>query len=134
MKDSRKTLAAVIARQALAGQFGPQQARAVASYLLEEGRTGELNSLLRDVQADWAAHGVVEVVAETAHELTSAVQRDIEREVRRIYPNAQQIVVTPEINPEVVGGVRLSFVDYSLDLSVAGELQKFKTVAVYGKE
>jgi F0F1-type ATP synthase delta subunit len=134
MKTSRKALADVICRQTLSGHFGSKQVMSVAAYLLEAGQTGALNSLLRDVQADWASRGVIEVVATSAHELTNQVISDIEQEVRKVYPHAERIVVTRQLDPDVVGGVRLSFVEYSLDLSVAGDLQKFKTLAVYGKE
>lgn len=134
MKASRSDLARIVADQTLAGRFSSRQAQAVAAYLLETNRTGDLNSLLRDVQADWAERGTIEVVAASARPLGEAAERDIEREVRRIYPNAKRIMIAPQIDPSLVGGVRLSFTGHQLDLSVAGELRKFKTLAVRGKE
>jgi F0F1-type ATP synthase delta subunit len=60
--------------------------------------------------------------------------KDIETEAQSIYKDAKRIIITTKVDPEVVGGVRLAFVDYRLDLSVAGELKKFKTLATNGKD
>ena len=135
MKAPRKQIAGVIADMSLAGQaLTKVQATSLAAYLLETRRTGELDSLLRDVQSAWADQGYVEVIAASAHELSPQVVSDIEAEARRIYPDATRIVMTPKLDPAVVGGVQLSMVDYRLDLSVAGELKKFKLLAVHGKD
>ena len=134
MKTSLRTIAGIVARQSLGSTFGRPQAKALAAYLLSEHRTGELNSLLRDVQETWAEEGTVEVTATSARPLTEGVEADIEREVRRIYPNAKRIVISPRIDPSVIGGVRLSFVDYQLDLTIAGEVQKFKSLLTRGKD
>ena len=134
MKTSRTQLAGIIGRRTLARQFGKAEVKSLAAYLLEEKRTGDVDSLLRDVQAVWAEHGFVEVVATSAHELSPQVVRDIEAEVRTIYPEAKRIAVAARLDPEVVGGVRLDFAGHQLDLSVAARLQQFKTLAVHGKD
>jgi F0F1-type ATP synthase delta subunit len=134
MKTPRTDIASIIARRTLQSGMSKAEAMSLAAYLLEEGRTGELDSLLRDVQADWAKDGVVEVIASSAHELSPQVMKDIEAEARSIYKDAKRIIITTKIDPEIVGGVRLAFVDYRLDLSVAGELKKFKTLATNGKD
>ena len=134
MKTSRLQLAGIIARRVLDRKFGTRDAVSLAAYLLEERRTGDVDSLLRDVQAVWAESGYVEVVATSAHELTPQVVRDIEAEARKIYPEAKRIAVTARLDPEVVGGVRLDFAGHQLDLSIAARLQQFKTLAVHGKD
>jgi F0F1-type ATP synthase delta subunit len=101
--------------------------------LLSEGRAQELNSVLRDVQVDWAESGYVEVLAASAHPLTTAVRADIERQVKTLYPNAKQIVVTEVPDPDVIGGVRLSLANQQLDLSVEAKLNKFKQLTA-GKD
>lgn len=134
MKTPRKQIATIIAKQSLGKGLTKSQVQSLAAYLLEEGRTGDLSSLMREVQSVWADKGYVEVIAESAHELSPQVIRDIEAEARRIYPDAERIVVTPKLDPAMIGGVQLSIVDYRLDLSVAGELKKFKMLAVHGKD
>lgn len=134
MKVLRKHIASVIAKQSLSDGFSHSQAMSVAAYLLDEGRTGELESLMRDVQDDWAKDGFVEVIAHSAHELSDQVRRDITAEAMKLYPNANRVEVTQELNPELVGGIRLEFANLQLDLSVQSELNKFKLLAVNGKD
>lgn len=111
-----------------------QYIRSVASYLLETRRTGELDSLLRDISADWARVGQVEVLARSVHPLDDAARQDIIARVKPLYPKADKITVTGILDPEVVGGVRLSVADQQLDLSVEAKLNKFKQLVRAGKE
>ncbi len=134
MKVPRTEIAGIIARLALKGGMTKKEVASLAAYLLEEGRTGELDSLLRDVQAEWAKQGVIEVIASSAHELSPQAMRDIEAEARGIYQDAKRIIITPKVDPGIVGGIQLAFADYRLDMSVAGELKKFKALATNGKE
>lgn len=134
MKTRRSQLANIIATDTLNDTFGPDQIKAFAAYLLEERRTGELAPLLRDVQRMWAERGTVEVVVYSAHELSADAHEEIRIKARRLYPRAERIVITPQHDASLIGGVRLEFADYQLDLSVAGDLRKFKTLAVQGKD
>lgn len=133
MKASRTRIAGVIADKTLQSGISEQLAREVAALLLSEGGVGELDSLLRDVQADWADRGYVEVLAASAHPLSSDAKSTITKQVRTLYPDAKQIVVTEVLDPEVIGGVRLSLANQQLDLSVEAKLNKFKQLTA-GKE
>lgn len=126
MKASRSRLSKKIADKSLKDGVTKRLAREVAAYLLEENRVNELDSILRDVQADWAAAGYVEVVAASAHELTPQVKREITAQVKKLYPDAKQIIITEEPDPSVIGGVRLTLANQQLDLSVETKLNKFK--------
>lgn len=126
MKARRTRIAQVVADRTLKSGISRRLSRDVAAYLLSEGRTGELESIVRDVQADWADAGIVEVVASSAYPLTAAVKADIRRKVAKLYPGAKRIVVTERHDPEVIGGVRLDFADRQLDLSVEAKLNRFK--------
>lgn len=134
MKQSRAKLAQTIADRTLKSGFSKKLSRELAAYLLSERRTSDLDSILRDIQADWAEAGHVEVIAESAHPLPLKVRADIERRVRKLHPSAKSILVTEVINPGVVGGVRLSLPNRQLDLSVEAKLNKFKQLTSAGKE
>lgn len=108
--------------------------RSIASYLLETRRTGELDSILRDISTDWARVGYVEVLARSVHPLDDAARQDIIAQVKSLYPDAEKVVVTEIIDPTVVGGVRLSVADRLLDLSIEAKLNKFKQLVRAGKE
>ena len=134
MKVPRRQVAALIAKRSLDKKLTAGQVKALAAYLLEEHRVGELDSLVRDVAVMRAEQGYVEVVATSARALSPQAIRDIEAEARRVYPDAKRVIVTCRLDPELIGGVQLAMTDYRLDLSVAGELKKFNMVAVHGKD
>jgi F0F1-type ATP synthase delta subunit len=134
MKASRSKIASTIAEKTLKDGFSPEYAKEIAAYLLSEGRVGEVDSLLRDIQEKWAAAGHVEVLARTAHSLTPEETEEIRRQIGVLYPAAKRIVVTEVHDPSVVGGVRLSLANQQLDLSVEAKLNKFKQLTAAGKD
>jgi F0F1-type ATP synthase delta subunit len=126
VKTARSKLSKIIADKTLKSGVSKPLAREVAAYLLEEHRVQELDSLLRDVQADWAEAGSVEVIAASAHPLTPKVKADIAAQLQKFYPGAKQIMLTEEHDPDIIGGVRLSLANQQLDLSVEAKLNQFK--------
>lgn len=133
MKTPRTRIANTVADRTLKGGSTADVAKEVAAYLLAENRVGELGSVLRDVQAAWAEAGYVEVLASTAHPLSTDVRAKITAQVKELYPNAKQVIVTEVLDPTIVGGVRLSLANQQLDLSVEAKLNKFKQLTA-GKE
>lgn len=134
MKTPRTRLSKAIADRTLKQGVSKAYSQEVAAYLLSEGRVDELDSILRDVQADWAAAGHVEVIASSAFPLTAGIRADIETQVRELYPEAKTVSVQEVLDPSVVGGVRLSLANQQLDLSVESKLNKFKQLTSAGKE
>lgn len=133
MKTPRTRIAQVIADRTLKSGADDRLVREVAAYVLSERRVGELNSLLRDVQEDWAQAGQVEVLASSAYPLSAEVRNEIKSQIRTLYPNATRIIVTEVHDPEVIGGVRLRLANQQLDLSVEAKLNKFKQLTA-GKD
>jgi len=130
MSYSRQRLAAVVARESLKSGLSKKLAKEVASTLMVEHKTNDLQSLIRDVQADWAAAGYVNVVVSSAHELSNSTQRYIRSLVKKLYPKAKQVILTSVYDPEVVGGVRLNFADQQLDVTIEAKLNKFREYAL----
>ena len=129
MKEPTHKVAHVLAQQTLAADFNEQQfVREVAAYLLDTGRTGQLNSIARDMVKERAAKGVVEVTVVSARELTDAVRADIRAQVEKLYPNATRIVMNERREASVIGGVRLEFPEQQLDLSVRNKLNRLKAL------
>jgi F0F1-type ATP synthase delta subunit len=93
-----------------------------------------LDSILRDVQADWAEAGYVEVVASSAFPLTAELRAEIQRQISQLYPSARQIEVVEVHDPAVMGGVRLTMANQQLDLSVEAKLNRFKQLTTAGKD
>lgn len=126
MKAPRTRIAGTVADRTLKQGVSKQLSREIAAYLLAEGRVSELDSVLRDVQSDWAEKGYVEVLASSAHELSSEVKSGIMARIKALYPEAKQVVVTEVRDSEIIGGVRLRLANQQLDLSVESKLNKFK--------
>lgn len=133
MKTPRTRLAAAIADRTLKSGSSKKLATEVAAYLLSERRVSELDSILRDVQNNWAVAGYVEVLAASARPLSAAVKSDIVKQVSKLYPDAKQVVVTEIHDPELIGGVRLTVANRQLDLSLEAKLNKFKQLTA-GKD
>lgn len=126
MRVPRIRIAGVIADSTLKNGASKQFAKEVAAYLLAEKRVGGLDSILRDVMDDWSRAGYLEVLAYSAHPLSAELKKQIEQHIKAVSPQAKQIVITEQFDPEVVGGVRLQLANRQLDLSVEAKLNKFK--------
>jgi F0F1-type ATP synthase delta subunit len=103
-------------------------AQEIAAYLLATGRTGDLNSIAREMILDRASTGIVEVSVISAHEISADVREEITGQVRKFYPNAKQIILNEQIDGNVIGGVRLEFPDSQLDLTIRNKLNRFKAL------
>ncbi len=125
-KISRLKIAAVVADKLDSELSTKQLSREIAAYLLSTRRTGELDSVIRDVMEIRSSRGVVEVTAATAHALTTAGRADIEKNIRTHFPTAKQIIISEVHDDAVVGGVRLELANQQLDLSVRAKLNRFK--------
>ncbi len=134
MKQRRAKIAGTIADKTLKNGVSRPFSKQIAAYLLSERRVNELDSIVRDVQADWAGAGYVEVIASSAHPLTAAVRADIKRQIKQLYPAAKQVIITEVRDPELIGGVRLNLADRQLDLSLRTKLNKFKQLTMTGKD
>ena len=126
MSFSRKKLADEIL-QRLGSGSQDELAKKVAAYLIENGKTSELNSLSRDImQVRKSQDGVVELTALSSHKLSEDQIEEVKSVVMRVSPNAKKIIINQKIDESVIGGVRLEFANHLLDLSVSAKLSKLK--------
>jgi F-type H+-transporting ATPase subunit O len=132
-KLPRHELAKVLAQRSLKSASSKDLGAEIAAYLLSERRTSELDSLLRDIQQYRADHGIVEVLAVSAHEVDDTVRRDIEAQAHKLYPEAKKIIISEQIDPDVLGGVKIELANQQLDLSVRSKLNRFKQLTAVGE-
>jgi len=130
MKQPRHKISSFIASDSLKNGVSKHLGKEIAAYLLSENRTSELDSILRDVQQDWANAGIVEVIAVSAFDISTKVRSDIVAEIKKLYPDAKKIIVTEQYDPSVIAGVRLELANQQLDLTVQNKLNKFKQLSV----
>ncbi len=129
-KLARSRLAAVLVDKIDNPKSNDNLAEHVAAYLLSEGRSGELDSLMRDCIQIRADSGTVEVMAHTSHDLTDSVRKDIQAKIQSMFPDAKQIIISEIHDHDVVGGVRLELANQQLDLSVRAKLNRFKQLTI----
>lgn len=98
----------------------------VASYLLDNNLTSELDSLTRDLISYRAKNGIVELTAVSAHPLSAMAIKEVKAKVKQLYPKAKRIILNQRIDQDQIGGVRLELPGQQLDLSVRGKLNQFK--------
>lgn len=126
MSFSRAVLAEEIAGRISSGKTRGL-AGSVAAYLVESGKTAEVNSLERDIMQQIAEKtGTVEVTAITAHKLSQKELDGIARKIMKADASAKTVVINQTIDRSVVGGVRLEFPNQLLDLSVSAKLSKLR--------
>lgn len=129
MKD-RLSVARVIAEKTMHLKNSKLLAQEVAAYLLDTNSSADIDSLMRDVIAYRAERGLVEAVVISAYPLTSEVRRDVMAELKSEYPHAKSINITEEIDPTVVGGLRVESVHDQLDLTVRSRLNTLKRLTM----
>lgn len=131
MKIPLHQVAATLVPRTLRPDVSKQRlSQEIAAFLLDAGRTGELESLVRDLIYYRARHGVVEIAAVSARKLSDTVLTDIHKQVQALFPDAKRVIITEELDPAVIGGVKLELVDRQLDLTVRSKLNHFKQLAI----
>ncbi len=100
---------------------------------MANGRTNELDSLLRDVWAYQAEHGQLEIIAVSAIPISPKIETEIRQQIKKLYPKSEKIVITERRDPEVVGGVRLELPNQQLDLTVRAKLNQFRRLTTGGR-
>jgi len=128
MRISRQQLALIIAKETMQLNDVRPIARSTAAYLLAEKRTAELESIIRDVMQYRADHGVVEATVVSAHEIGEQVLNDAKALTLQQFPTATNAIIRERHDPHVIGGVRLDYANYQLDLSVQAKLNTFKRI------
>lgn len=105
-----------------------------AAYMISEGRTSELKSLMRDVKQFRSDNsGIIEVVAVSAFKLTDPVKAEIKKLVLAATPEAKKIILSERIDESVIGGVRLELANRQLDLTIREKLRTFKNYVTASK-
>jgi F0F1-type ATP synthase delta subunit len=133
MNSQRHHLAETIAKRTMEISNTHKLAQEIAAYLLHEGQVSELESLMRDVIAYRAEHGIVEAYAESARPLTQEVVDDIRAMLHQEYPHAKKFQIDEIEQPELIGGIKVELPDEHLDLSVRARVNTFKKLTS-GKE
>lgn len=123
---SRRKLSEHAAERLASGDAVPAVMKELAAYLLETRRTGEAELIIRDIEAALLSRGTALVTTVSARELTGEAREAISSLVRSEYDGVTQVVLRAQIDPSVIGGVRLELPGQQLDATVRAKLEKLK--------
>ena len=100
--------------------------RELAALILENRIHGQLDSILDSIQAELLrAQGVVEAEATSVYPLTEQLKKEIQRIVAT-KTNAKKVILHEQLDPRVLGGVKITAPDMELDLTLHAKLAKLK--------
>ena len=102
-------------------------ANKVAGFLIDNNKTSELGSIMRDVTSLRASEkGVVELTATSAFALDSEAKLMIEKLTEEHFKNVKKIIIHEVIDKSVIGGVNIDFANANLDLTIRAKLNKLR--------
>lgn len=130
MKTPRHILAKIIAEKTMNITDSKVLAREIAAYLLAEGRTRELESILRDIMQYRSNNGTLEAEIVSAHELSPEMLEEVNNLLRARYPKAKKLHIKSRLEKAVVGGLRIDMANEQLDMTIASKLAKFKQITL----
>ena len=125
-KYSQTATAHYISDQLASGDDEKDLAISIASYLVDEGKTANLDSLLRDVTELRSRSGVIELTARSAFPLNADQKVSIQRVAKDQYPGSHKVIIHEQIDPKVIGGVSLSLANANLDLTIKTKLNRLR--------
>jgi len=98
--------------------------RLAAAWMVDQGRVGEVRYLANDIARALADEGYLYARITTATQLGESARSEIEKFVAR-ETGATRVEANTDINPDLIGGVRIETPDLELDASVAHKFAKF---------
>lgn len=120
-KLSNKELASLI-RHLSSKVSSKKLSKDVANYLAGEGRTSDLDAIMREVARQrQEADGVTEVTATSAYPLSDNARRELKKLL-----GIEKAVVNEVIDKDTIGGVRMETSETMLDLTVRNRLNQLK--------
>lgn len=122
---SRRSLAQYVADAIVSGK--PSLAvKQLAAYLVESRRTRELGLIVRDVEYNLSQKGIVAATVTSAFDLSAETKKAVEALIKK-QTKATSIEMRNQIDPGVIGGVKITLPGYELDQTIAHQLTVLKT-------
>lgn len=123
MRISRRKIAKYFVDELMAGKKNVHLQ--LAAYLIESKRTRELAIIIRDIEYRLALRDQVIADVTSAHELSDATRRQIEKMVRGIKPKAK-VYFRNTVDPDVIGGLKVEVMSRVMDSTVKNKLTALK--------
>lgn len=119
-KLSRRKIAVYFADELLAGR---NVSRQLAAYLIDSKRVRELGLVIRDIEAALADRGVLLADVASSHELSGETEKIVSDYLKKA-TGAKDVHLRPEVDPSLLGGVRIETPDERLDSTLRHRLNQ----------
>ena len=123
---SRRSIAEYVANGLVKGDSKKELFSQLAAFLIDTGRTKELDLIVRDIEYFLAENGVVNATIISAYELTAETKKALEAFVKK-ETNANHVSLSSMVEPAVLGGVKISIPGREVDQTIARQLTVLKT-------
>ncbi len=120
---SRRKIAAYYADQLVAGKkTAPKE---LAAYLVETRRVRELELIVRDIEAALADRGILLADIASSRKLGDATAKAV-KDYLKSATKASTIQLRESVNPDLLGGVRISIPGSEMDATLRHRLNQLK--------
>lgn len=110
----------------------PKPSAGLIKLLVKHRRMHLLTEVLAEFQRlQKRRYGIVEVEIETALPLSPAAKSELSHALSRLI--RREVRLAEELNPNLIGGVRLRLEDRVIDASIAGRLDRLRAQIARGK-
>lgn len=117
---SRRKVAALLADELIAGQ---DVTKKLAAYLIESKKTRELSLYVRDIEAALCERGVLLANVASSYQLADDTKNTIVHYLKK-KTGAKDVYLRPEVDPSLLGGVRIETPDQRLDTTLRHRLNQ----------
>lgn len=124
-KLSRRSLAMYVATQ-LVSKKRAKVVKELAAYLVETRRTKELTLIVRDINFYLSEVGITSATVISAFDLSAETKKAIEKFIAE-KTKSTEVALETEVDPTVLGGVRIAVPGYELNQTIAHQLTVLKT-------
>lgn len=110
---SRRKLALYVVDRLGSGAAANEALRELAAYLIETKRTREADLIVRSIEDELAARGIVIAHVASARQLGDDIRTDLKRLL-----NASTVHLTQSVDPSLIGGLRIDAPGMRLDATI----------------
>lgn len=126
-RASRRKIAGEVAELLLAGK--KDAVKQLAAYLVDTGRQRELELIVRDIEAALADRGVLLAEVAGARKLSGDAEKAVQSYLKK-NTGATKIHLRETVDPNLLGGVRISIPGSELDSTLRHTLNQLKASKV----
>jgi len=123
---SRRSLANYAVEQLLANQSPAQLSKYLAAALIASKRQDQADLLLADINQELESRGrLANATVTSATKLSAELRKSLSSQVKKA-AKVDQVSLNEQIDPSVIGGIRIETANHTWDKTVARKLSEIK--------